>query len=68
MKHSQFAGSCRFMWNRMLTDINAGYEAGEKYSCPTPAKYKKVPGLEWLKEILLPELWQPHGQRPSGGN
>jgi putative transposase len=48
---SQFAGSCRFMWNRMLADINASYEAGEKYSCPTPAKYKDVPGLEWLKNM-----------------
>lgn len=48
---SQFAGSCRFLWNRMLADINASYEAGEKYSCPTPAKYKKIPGLEWLKDM-----------------
>ena len=48
---SQFAGSCWFLWNRMLTDIEAAYKAGEKYSCPTPARYKKIPGLEWLKDM-----------------
>lgn len=46
---SQIAGSCRFLWNRMLADASARYEAGEKFFIPTPANYKKIPGLEWLK-------------------
>ena len=46
---SQIAGSCRFLWNRMLADAQARYEAGEKFFLPTPASYKKVSGLEWLK-------------------
>ena len=34
---SQIAGSCRFLWNRMLADAQARYEAGEKFFLPTPA-------------------------------
>lgn len=46
---SQIAGSCRFLWNRMLADVQARHEAGEDFFISTPASYKKVPGLEWLK-------------------
>lgn len=46
---SQIAGSCRFLWNRMLADVQARHEAGEEFFISTPASYKKVPGLEWLK-------------------
>ena len=46
---SQIAGSCRFLWNRMLADVQARHEAGKEFSISTPASYKKVPGLEWLK-------------------
>ena len=45
---SQIAGSCRFLWNRMLADVQARHEAGKEFSISTPASYKKVPGLEWL--------------------
>ena len=46
---SQIAGSCRFLWNRMLADAQTRHEAGEAFFIATPASYKKVPGLEWLK-------------------
>ena len=48
---NQIAGSCRFLWNRMLADAQARHEAGEKFFIPTPASYKKIPGLEWLKDM-----------------
>ena len=46
---SQIASSSRFLWNRILADIQARYEAGEKFFIPASASYKKVPSLEWLK-------------------
>lgn len=46
---SQIAGSCRFLWNRMLADVQARHEAGEKFYISSPASYKEISGLEWLK-------------------
>lgn len=48
---SQFMGSCRFLWNRMLADINEARKNGEEFKVPSPASYKKVKGLEWLNEM-----------------
>lgn len=47
----QFMGACRFLWNRMLSDIKAAYARGEKFSVPLPSSYKKEKGLEWLKDM-----------------
>lgn len=48
---NQFIGSCRFLWNRMLADKQAYYNAtGGTLHC-TPAQYKNLPGLEWLKDV-----------------
>ena len=61
---SQIAGSCRFLWNRMLADAQAQYEAGEKFFLPTPASYKKISGLEWLKgmdSLALANVQSPLG-------
>ena len=33
---SQIAGSCRFLWNRMLADVQARHEAGKEFSISTP--------------------------------
>lgn len=49
---SQYIGSARFLWNRMLADWNNSYEEkGESDPVMTPAQYKKMPGLEWLKQM-----------------
>ncbi|MCI8941308.1 MAG: helix-turn-helix domain-containing protein [Dorea sp.] len=53
---SQIAGSCRFLWNRMLADVQTWYEIKEKFSIPTPASYKKISGLEWLKGMVWVNL------------
>lgn len=48
----QFAGSTRFLWNRMLDDWDTSYrEKGKSDPVKTPADYKKEPGLEWLKDM-----------------
>ena len=46
----QNIGAARFMWNRMLSDYNLMWkELG--FTIPmTPADYKDVPGMEWLKD------------------
>ena len=46
----QNIGAARFMWNRMLSDYNFMWkELG--FTIPmTPADYKNVSGLEWLKD------------------
>ena len=41
---SCFAGSARFLWNRMVADYRDGKPVIR------PAAYKKIDGLEWLKE------------------
>ena len=42
-------GCARFIWNHMLADISAYYEAEKKILYPTPAQYKTE--YEWLKEV-----------------
>ena len=42
---SCFAGAARFLWNRYVSDLRDGKEGID-----TPASYKKIPGLEWLRE------------------
>ena len=51
-KLRQFIGAARFLWNRMLSEWKASYEAsGKSDPVKTPAAYKKEPGLEWLKDM-----------------
>lgn len=47
----QNIGAARFIWNRMLSDYNLMWkELG--FTIPmTPADYKNVSGMEWLKDI-----------------
>lgn len=47
----QNIGAARFMWNRMLSDYNLMWkELG--FTIPmTPADYKNVSGMEWLRDI-----------------
>ena len=47
----QNIGAARFMWNRMLSDYNLMWkELG--FTIPmTPADYKDVPGIEWLRDM-----------------
>ena len=47
---SQFIGSARFLWNRMLADWKDSYrETGQSVPVRTPASYKEEPDLAWLK-------------------
>lgn len=47
----QNIGAGRFIWNRMLSDYNTLWkEMGISYQI-TPADYKDVSGLEWLKDM-----------------
>ena len=47
---SQFIGSARFLWNRMLADWKDSYkETGKSALVRTPASYKEDPALAWLK-------------------
>ena len=34
-------GSCRYLWNKMLTDVQVFYAATDLHYVPTPACYKK---------------------------
>mgnify|MGYP004640542161 FL=1 len=47
----QNIGAARFMWNRMLSDYNLMWkELG--FTIPmTPADYKNVSGMEWLRDM-----------------
>ena len=47
----QFAGASRFIWNRMLADTEAQYKKDKTFYVPQPSSYKKLPGLEWLKDM-----------------
>lgn len=47
----QFAGSCRFLWNRMLADEQAHYQETGEHRLLPPSFYKKIKGLEWLKDM-----------------
>ena len=49
-KLSMFAGSGRFLWNRMVADYKADLDAKRKPVIKTPAQYKKEKDLEWLRE------------------
>ena len=47
----QNIGAGRFIWNRMLSDYNMLWkEMGISYQI-TPADYKDVSGLEWMKDM-----------------
>ena len=34
-------GSCRYLWNQMLADVQEFYAATDIHYIPTPAKYKR---------------------------
>ena len=45
-----FIGSCRFLWNHMLSDKIEHYRIIGEYLDNTPADYKDIPELSWLND------------------
>lgn len=51
-------GSCRYLWNKMLTDVQEFYAATDLHYVPTPACYKKE--APFLKEVDSQALCAVH--------
>ena len=42
-------GCCRWLWNRMLEDVEEFYAAADQHYIPTPARYKRE--APFLREV-----------------
>ena len=51
-------GCCRYLWNRMLEDVQEVYAAADVHYIPTPAHYKKE--APFLKEVDSQALCTVH--------
>ena len=51
-------GCCRYLWNRMLSDVQEFYAATDVHYIPTPAHYKKE--APFLKEVDSQPLCTVH--------
>ncbi|MCI9318177.1 MAG: helix-turn-helix domain-containing protein, partial [Oscillospiraceae bacterium] len=51
-------GCCRYLWNRMLSDVQEFYAATDLQYIPTPARYKKE--APFLKEVDSQALCAVH--------
>ena len=51
-------GCCRYLWNKMLSDVQEFYAATDLQYIPTPARYKKE--APFLKEVDSQALCTVH--------